>query len=175
MCIRDRVTPDWIETLLEFSQQPEIGAVGPKLLFPSGAIQHGGMAVADRVPIILFRWLPRDHPGYFGTLAVPCNRSALIGACLMTRRALFDELGGFDEAMPFIWHDLDYCFAVRARGLRVVFTPYAELYHFETASRPATFRSADTVAMARKWGAALESDPFYSRHFRQDRADCRVG
>ena len=168
------VTPDWIEALLEFSQQPEIGAVGPKLLYPSGAIQHGGMAVADRVPIILFRWSPRDHPGYFGSLAVPCNRSALIGACLMTRRELFSAVGGFDVTMPFIWHDLDYCFAVRARGLRVVFTPYAELYHFETSSRPPIFRSADTVRMARKWGDALARDPFYSRHFRQDRVDCRV-
>lgn len=168
------VTPDWIEALLEFSQQPAIGAVGPKLLFPSGAIQHGGMAVADRVPIILFRWSPRDHPGYFGNLAVPCNRSALIGACLMTRREAFEAAGGFDETMPVIWHDLDYCFSVRARGLRVVFTPYAELYHFETASRPSAFRSGETVAMARKWGAALARDPYHSRHFRQDRADCRI-
>ncbi|MGH7789135.1 MAG: glycosyltransferase family 2 protein, partial [Candidatus Binatia bacterium] len=169
------VTPDWIEALLEFSQQPEIGVTGPKLLFPSGAIQHAGMAVADRVPIILFRWSPRDHPGYFGNLAVACNYSALIGACLMTRRDVFEAVGGFDERMPFIWHDLDYCFQARARGLRVVFTPYAELYHFETASRPTTFRSVDTIHMARKWGDALERDPFYNRHLRQDRADFRVG
>lgn len=169
------VTPDWIEALLEFSQQPEIGAVGPKLLFPSGAIQHAGMAVADRVPIILFRWSPRDHPGYFGNLAVACNYSALIGACLMTRRDVFEAVGGFDERMPFLWHDLDYCFAARARGLRVVFTPYAELYHFETASRPTAFHAVDTVQMARKWGPALARDPYYNRHLRQDRADFRVG
>jgi GT2 family glycosyltransferase len=169
------ITPDWIEAMLEFSQQPEIGAVGAKLLFPSGVIQHAGMAVADRVPIILSRWAPRDSTGYFGNLAVPCNYSSLIGACLMTRRERFEAVGGFDERMPFLWHDLDYCFQVRARGARVVFTPYAELYHFETASRPAAFRAVETLVMARKWGDALQRDPYYSRHFRQDRADFRVG
>jgi O-antigen biosynthesis protein len=168
------LSPDWLESLLEFSQQPEIGAVGAKLLFPSGAIQHGGMAVADRLPVILHRWYPGTHPGYFGNLLVPCNLSSLIGACLMTRRALFTQLGGFDEGMPFLWHDLDYCFKVRARNLRVVLNPYAELYHFETASKPSTFRSLDTVRMASLWRDALDRDPFYNRNLRQDRADFRV-
>lgn len=168
------LAPDWLEAMLEFSQQPEIGAVGAKLLFPSGAIQHGGMAVADRLPVILHRWYPRSHPGYFGNLLVPCNRSSVLGACLMTRRDVFAQAGGFDKGMPFLWHDLDYCFKVRRGGLRVVFTPYAELYHFETASKPSTFRSLDTIRMARLWKDELGSDPFYNRHLRQDRADFRV-
>ena len=168
------LTPDWLEALLEYSQQAAVGASGAKLLFPSGAIQHGGMAVADRLPVILHRWYPRHHPGYFGSLLIPCNRSSLLGACLMTRRDVFSQVGGFDVGMPFLWHDLDYCFKVRRNGLRAVFTPYAELYHFETASKPSTFRSVDTVRMARLWKDALGRDPFYNRHLRQDRADFRV-
>jgi len=168
------LTPDWLEAMLEFSQQPEIGAVGAKLLFPSGAIQHGGMAVADRQPVLLHRWYPRSHPGYFGNLLVPINCSSLIGACLMTRRDVFAQAGGFDEGMPFLWHDLDYCFKVRRNRLRVILTPYAELYHFETASKPATFRSSDSVRMARVWKEELGRDPYYNRNLRQDRADFRV-
>lgn len=92
----------------------------------------------------------------------------------MTRTKVFAQIGGFDEAMPFLWHDLDYCFKVRARNLRVVFSPYAELYHFETASRSSAFRALETVHMARVWADQPERDPFYNRNLRQDRADFRV-
>ena len=105
------ITPDWLERLLEFSQQPAVGAVGAKLLFPSGRIQHAGVAVLDGRPRHPFYSHHGEHPGYFNNLLFPRNCIAVTGACLMTRADIFREVGGFDEALPLNYNDVDYCCA----------------------------------------------------------------
>lgn len=168
------LTPDWLERLLEFSQQPEIGAVGAKLLFPSGRLQHAGVAVLGGLPVHPFYGHRGDHPGYFQNLLIPRNVSAVTGACLMTRADLFRSMGGFDERFPLNYNDVDYCLRLIAGGRRVVCTPYARLYHHELGTRPAGVRRAEADAFRRRWGAAWAEDPFHNPNLAVDHLDCRI-
>ena len=109
------ITPDWLESLLEFSHQPEIGAVGPKLILSNGELQHAGVLVEDLTPRHAFYRFPTDHPGYFSSNLMHRNTSAVTGACLMTRADLFEALGGFCERLPLNYSDVDYCLRVQRR------------------------------------------------------------
>ena len=131
------ITPAWLERLLEFSQQPEIGAVGATLFFPGGQIQHAGVAILGGRPLHPFYAHRGDHPGYFNSLLAPRNCSAVTGACLMTRADVFRSVGGFDEGFPLNYNDVDYCLRLIAGGRRVVCTPHARLYHHELGTRRA--------------------------------------
>jgi GT2 family glycosyltransferase len=127
------VTPDWLEQMLAVAGRPEVGVVGATLLYPDGTLQHAGLSRrSDGV------W---DHP-YRGCLADSAEElrqvravPAVTGACLLIRRELFDELGGFDESLPLTHNDTDLCRRVRARGLLVALTPHARLMHYESLSR----------------------------------------
>src|SRR5262249_51775332 len=129
------ITPDWIESMLEFSQHPEIGAVGAKLLFPSGELQHAGVLGAGGAPRRAFYRFPGPHSGYFSNALVHRNCAAVTGACLMTRADLFRSLGGFPEQLALNYSDVDYCLRVLTRRRRVVYTPYAQLYHHESSTK----------------------------------------
>ncbi len=150
---------DWLEALLEYSQQPEIGAVGARLLFPDGRVQHAGVVVLDGDPLHQYYGEPRDSLGYFCGAVVPRNCTAVTGACLMTRRDVFHELGGFSEAFPLNYNDMDYCLRVRESGRRIVFTPYAELYHYEAASKAGIF-PPELDAFKARWREKLPRDPY---------------
>src|SRR5262249_30246175 len=126
--------PGWIEALLEFAQQKEIGAVGAKLLFPDGGLQHVGVTVLDGKPGHPFYGYPKQHTGYYCRNVLPHNCAAVTGACLMTRREVFHELGGFDESFPLNYNDVDYCLRLRQAGYRIVYTPHATLSHYEGAT-----------------------------------------
>jgi GT2 family glycosyltransferase len=168
------ITPDWLERLLEFSQQSAVGAVGAKLFFPSGRIQHAGVAVLDGRPRHPFYSHHGEHPGYFNNLLVPRNCSAVTGACLMTRADVFREGGGFDEALPLNYNDVDYCLRLVASGRRVVCTPYARLYHHELGTRPAEVRPEETAALQHRWGKAWANDPYYNPHLSPSHFDYRI-
>ncbi len=157
------ITPDWLERLLEFSQQPDVGAVGAKLLFPGGRLQHSGVAVLSGRPAHLFYAHGGDHAGYFNSLLVPRNVSAVTGACLMTRADVFRSVGGFDEGFPLNYNDVDYCLRVIAGGRRVVCTPHARLYHHELGTRPAGVRPEEADAFRRRWGGAWRRTRFTTR------------
>jgi GT2 family glycosyltransferase len=154
------VTPGWLEALLEFSQQDGIGAVGAKLLFPGGRLQHAGVTVIDGGPGHTYHRFPGGDPGYFLGNLVHRNCSAVTGACLLTRKDVFDELGGLDESFPLNYNDVDYCFRVLASGRRVVYTPYAQLYHYESLSRPKGYRPDELARFNARWAHVFPVDPY---------------
>jgi GT2 family glycosyltransferase len=122
---------------------------------------------------------PRSATGYMERLQIPHNCSAVTGACLMTRREVFEKAGGFDDGFVLAFNDVDLCLQIQALGYRVLWTPEAELYHFESKTRGyedspeklARFQREYRRFVA-KWGKLLEAgDPFYNPNFRLDRAD----
>jgi GT2 family glycosyltransferase/SAM-dependent methyltransferase len=167
------VAPDWLEALLEFSQQREIGAVGAKLLFPDGGLQHVGVTILDGKPGHPFYGYPAKHTGYFCRNVLPHNCAAVTGACLMTRRDVFEEAGGFDESFPLNYNDVDYCLRVRQLGYRVVFTPHATLHHHEAVSKAGVF-AEELDAFRARWDAA-GPDPYYNPNLNPETFDYRIG
>jgi hypothetical protein len=168
------ITPDWLEALLEWSQHPEIGAVGAHLLFPDGRLQHAGIALLDGIPRHPFYLHPGDHPGYFGSHRVPRNVCAVTGACLMTRTEAFRAVGGFDEGFPVNYNDVDFCLRQLEQGRRVVVTPYARLHHFESATQTGAAQEEVDTWLSR-WGRRGERDPYYNPNLSGRDLDCRLG
>ncbi len=156
---------DWLECMLEHAQRPEVGVVGPQLLYPDGKVQHAGMFLADGVARHAFRFSPSDEPGPFGLALTQRNVMAVTGACFMVRRNSFEELGGFDETHAVINNDLDYCLRTQRAGRSVIYTPHTTLIHHEMVSRA----KIGDVYNARKFTAAwrsvfLKGDPYFSPH-----------
>ncbi|MER3449352.1 MAG: glycosyl transferase family 2 [Chloroflexota bacterium] len=170
------VTPNWLEELLGFAERPWIGAVGAKLLLPDGRIQHGGVVLglsggADHA----FYGLPGDEPGYFGLAAVARNCSAVTAACLMTRRRVFEEVGGFDPNLDVAFNDVDLCLKMLAAGYRVVWTPFAVLYHYESSTRRKAHPVQNTTYFLKKWGDLIRrGDPYYNPNLALDRFDFSI-
>ena len=155
------ITPDWLQCLLEYSQQAEIGAVGAKLLFPDGRLQHAGVFILRGSPGHPYYGAPGDGPGYFHSNVVPRNYSAVTGACLMTRAEVFGAMGGFDETFFLNYNDVDYCLKVVRSGRRVVCTPFAQLLHHEAVSKPGVFGS-ELAQFKKRWPEWCEEDPYFS-------------
>lgn len=152
---------EWIRALLEFSQQPKIGAVGAKLYFPNGTIQHAGVIIPHGSPGHAHYKRDAGDYGYFSDLVLPRNYSAVTGACMMTRRQVFEEIGGFNKVFPLNYNDVEYCLQVRERGYRIVFTPYAELLHYESVSRDKGVRPEELQLLRDRWGDKIDHDPYY--------------
>lgn len=160
---------DWLDALLEHAGRPEVGAVGPLLLYPGGKVQHAGQFLAGSVGRHAFRFSPADEPGPFGLALTQRNVISVTGACLLTRRDLFERLGGFDEQHAVINNDLDYCLRVRAAGLAVIYTPHARLVHHEMASRAELADAFDTARFRSAWADLFATgDPYFSPHLAAD-------
>ncbi|MDX2243535.1 MAG: glycosyltransferase [Leptolyngbyaceae cyanobacterium bins.302] len=159
-------TPDWLESMLEFAQQQEIGAVGAKLFFANGTIQHIGVMVLSGNAGHAFHGADGDHPGYFLSNQVNRNYLAVTGACLMMRREVFLELGAMDETFPLNYNDVDLCLKAHQAGYRNVVTPYAQLTHYESASRKPGLRPKEWEHLNSKWKNYFEKlsyfDPYYN-------------
>lgn len=170
------ISSEWLTAMLEHSQQPEVGAVGAKLLFPDGRLQHIGIVLGVcGVAAHAYHMQPGSSSGYAGSALVTRNYSAVTGACLMTRRAIFDEVGGFNERLAIDFNDVDYCLRVRCAGYRIVYTPYAQLYHLESGSHGARLQApAEVDEMRRTWGDILERDPYYNPNLTKDFPDYRL-
>ena len=169
------ISPDWIEAMLEHAQRPEVGAVGAKLLFPVRTVQHAGVVLGmGGVAGHAFVGLPADHAGYFGLPLVVRDCSAVTGACMMVRKDLFRQTGGFDESLRVAFNDVDFCLRLRARGLSIVVTPHALLYHQQSASRRALHPREDVLIMSNRWGKELQRDPFYNPNLSLKHADYRL-
>jgi GT2 family glycosyltransferase len=169
------INSDWLTAMLEYCQLPEIGAVGAKLYYPSGLIQHGGIilgigGVADNSQ----RRLPRSSPGYHSSLVAVRNYSAVTAACMMVRREVFDQVRGFNEDLAVAFNDVDFCLRLRKAGLRVVWTPYAELCHYESASRGYEIDFEEIAFMRRHWPVELARDPYYNPNLSLTSADFRL-
>lgn len=169
---------DWMTAMLEYSQDPSIGAVGAQLLYPDGRLQHVGMLLGVGVNGIAahaYHQHPGTMAGYFGSVIGPRNYSAVTGACLMSRRSVFLEVGGFDEIFPVDFNDVDYCLRVGRAGYRIVYTPYARLFHHESASFGARQQDrAGIEEMKRRWHKEIEGDPYYNPNLTREFPDYRL-
>jgi GT2 family glycosyltransferase len=176
----EAINPDWLEAMVTQAAQPGVGAVGAKLYYADDTIQHAGIVVGmGGVAGHSHLFYPRHAAGYMQRLRITQNVAAVTGACLLMPRAVFAEVGGFDEGFVLAFNDVDLCLAVLKAGYRVVWTPDAELYHLEsktrgyedTAEKQARFRREYDLFHL-KWSAFLKAgDPYYSPHFRLDRPD----
>jgi len=130
------INRDWLECLLEYAVRPEVGGVGAKLYYPNGTIQHGGVVVGlGGIAGHSGVFLDSQNPGYLGRLLMAQNLSAVTAACLMTPRRAFEEVGGLDERFVLAFNDIDFCLKLRRHDYLIVWTPHAELYHFESLTR----------------------------------------
>ena len=168
---------EWLTLMAEHVQQPEVGAVGPKLLYPDDTVQHAGIVMGvGGIAEHAFRGLPADVPGVCRQLQTTRNYSAVTGACLLTRREVFDEVGGFDEEqLPVTFSDVDLCLKMRRVGYRVVYVPYAKLYHHESGTRRPAVEPLETEVMRERWADVLERDPYYNPNLSRERADFSLG
>lgn len=176
------ITVNWMEELLMYAQREDVGAVGAKLYYGNKTIQHAGVVLglgAHRTAGHSHYGQHRENLGYMGRLCFAQNVSAVTGACLLVKKKLFEEAGGLDESFAISLNDVDFCLKLREKGLLNVFTPFAELYHFESISRglddqgeKAVRYNEESERFRRKWKAVLEKgDPYYNPNFSLDRSD----
>jgi GT2 family glycosyltransferase len=167
------INPEWLEEMVSQVLQPGIGAVGPRLLYPDGRIQQAGVILGaglHGVAEVAHRGLPKDDEGYFGRAALAQELSAVGAACMLVRRGVYLEVGGFDEEnLKIAFNDIDFCLKLLQRGARIVYTPYAELYHHEHASRGSEYTAANEQRFTReiefmkeKWKETLLTDRNYN-------------
>lgn len=162
---------DWLDQMVSFAQRKFTGAVGVKLLFPNDTIQHAGVILGlGGAAGHIFPRVHRSQTGYFNYLVSLNNYSSLTGACLMCRREVFEEVGGFDETLAVEYNDIDLCLKIMTKGYYNVYVPDVVLYHYESASRGHPFHSKAAFAQHEidikkfrdKWLRYIENDPFYS-------------
>ena len=168
------ISPDWIESMLEFCQQPDIGVVGAKLLYPNKTIQHAGVVLglgSVQVAGHVLLGQPPETRHCFGMSCNIRNYSAVTAACMMVGRETFERVGGFDERLAAAYNDVDICLRVRKLGLRIVWTPFAQLYHCESASRGQGINSGEVRFMQQRWGQLLVNDPYYNPNLSLRRTD----
>jgi GT2 family glycosyltransferase len=168
---------DWLTIMAEHVQRPEVGAVGPRLLYPDDTVQHGGIVVGiGGIAEHAFRGFPAEAPGVCRQLQVTRNYSAVTGACLLTRRDVFNKVRGFDEErLPVTFSDVDLCLKIRRAGYLIVYTPFAKLYHHESGTRRRTVEPLETEVMRERWPGVLDYDPYYNPNLSRERADFSLG
>jgi len=182
------IGPDWLDEMVAQAIRPNVGAVGAKLYYPDRTLQHAGVVlgvgdVAERVAGHLYAGAGSNHPGYQGHLALPRNVSAVTAACLAIRREVYQSVGGMDaERLAVAFNDVDLCLKVRAAGYDIVWTPHAELFHHESASRGSDLApekvarfQREVRVMRERWGPVLDSDPFYGPVFDKRFTNYRLG
>ena len=176
------ITVNWMEELLMYAQREDVGAAGAKLYYGNKTIQHAGVVLqlgAHRTAGHSHYGQSRENLGYMGRLCYAQNVSAVTGACLLVKKSLFEEVGGLDESFAISLNDIDFCLKLREKGLLNVFTPFAELYHYESVSRglddsgeKAERYNRESAHFREKWKTVLEKgDPYYNPNFSLDRSD----
>ena len=170
------ITVNWMEELLMYAQREDVGAAGAKLYYGNKTIQHAGVVLqlgAHRTAGHSHYGQSRENLGYMGRLCYAQNVSAVTGACLLVKKSLFEEVGGLDESFAISLNDVDFCLKLREKGLLNVFTPFAELYHYESVSRglddsgeKAERYNRESAHFREKWKTVLEKgDPYYNPNF----------
>lgn len=177
------LTPDWMEEMLQNCQQENVAAVGAKLYYPDDTIQHAGvvLGLGGIAGHIMCR-ASKGDPGYFGRMISVQEISAVTAACMMVKKSDFDAVGGLDETFQVAFNDIDLCMKFRAAGKKIIFTPYAELYHYESKSRgledtpEKQFRfDKEVKRFQEKWAQQLEmGDPYYSPNLSVTEGDCSL-
>ncbi len=176
------ITVNWIEELLMYAQRKDVGAVGGKLFYGNKTIQHAGVVIglgAHRTAGHTHYGQSRENLGYMGRLCYTQNATAVTGACLMVKKALYEKVGGLDIGFAVSLNDVDFCLKLRREGYLNVFTPFAELFHFESISRglddsgeKAQRYNKESEVFREKWKEELtKGDPYYNPNFSLDRSD----
>lgn len=179
------ITPTWIEDMLMFAQRDDVGAVGAKLLYPDGSIQHAGVVLqlgAHRTAGHIFAAFPNMAVGYMGKLCYPQEMSAVTGACLMVNREKYKKVGGLDESFEVCLNDVDLCIKLQENGYHNIFSPYAELVHYESQSRGLDESEEkkkryndESNRFKEKWKTVLENgDPYFNPNISLDHTDYTV-
>ena len=176
------ITVNWMEEMLMYAQREDVGAVGAKLYYGDKTIQHAGVVIglgAHRTAGHTHYKQHRENLGYMGRLCYAQDVTAVTGACLLVKKSLFEKVGGLDESFAISLNDVDFCLKLRKLGLLNVFTPFAELYHFESISRglddqgeKAERYNRESAHFRDKWKKELhQGDPYYNPNFSLDRSD----
>jgi GT2 family glycosyltransferase len=167
------VTPDWLQYLLYYAEQPDVGAAGPLLLYPDRTVQHAGVALGMRgTADHVMRGFPATVEGYAGSLSCAREVSAVTAACMMISRQGFEEVGKFNELFSTLYQDVDLCLRLRQRLRRIIYTPEAVLIHHESASRKSYYDMVDRMFLLDQWDSLIEKgDPYYNRNFDLERGD----
>jgi len=172
------LAPEWLDELLGYGRLPGVGAVGAKLLYPDGRIQHAGVVLGIH-GLTGHAFQPRqdsDSPlEYHAYAHVARNYLAVTAACMLSRKAVFREVGGLNaKDLRVAWNDVDYCLRLRELGYRVVFTPHALLHHLESQSRGDDKNENEIRYMTAHWMKYIENDPFYSPNLSRRDSEFRV-
>lgn len=164
------ITPEWIERLVMYSGLDGVGAVGARLLWEDGRLQHSGIRFENGLPGHLYRGFSGEYDGHGNAARVAANCLAVTGACLMTPREAFEQVGGFSTTLPLNYNDMDFCLKQRAAGRRVVFDPDTVLYHFESSSRSMEVEQWEKETLAERWMRLTATDPYANPKLRRNGA-----
>lgn len=174
------INENWLEEMLMYSQREDVGAVGAKLYYPNNTIQHAGLGIGIlTLAGHYFRNFDRNATGYMGNLFYARNVSGVTAACVMMKKTIFSEIDGFDETFEVAFNDVDLCMRIRKSGYLIVWTPYAEAYHYESISRGAEDTpekqerfKGEVTRFQMRWRKELdEGDPYYNANLTLDRED----
>lgn len=174
------ISPDWIQEMLMYSQRSDVGAVGAKLYYPDSTIQHAGVGIGLLTLAGHYhKGLSRYHRGYMGRLLYAQNVSAVTAACMMIRRDVWDKVEGLDETFEVAFNDVDLCMRIRKAGYLIIWTPFSELYHFESKSRGTDEEpekqkrlQAEARRFRQRWEKELaDGDPYYNPNLPLGRED----
>lgn len=169
------ISPEWMTAMLEVCHLAGVGVAGAKLYYPGETIQHAGVVLGiGQVAGHSHKHFPGRSRGYFDSLSCIRNYSAVSAACMMVRREAFDSVGGFDESLKVAFNDVDLCLRLRGQGLRVAWTPYAELVHHESATRGFALDQQEVELMKKRWGTILAEDPYYNRNLTRARENFAI-
>lgn len=162
--------------MLMFSQREDVGAVGAKLYYPDDTIQHAGVLLGKKgISMHIFHAVKKSDGGYLGMLSYAREISAVTGACMMIPKHVFEEVGGLDPLFAAAFNDIDLCMRIRKSGYKIIWTPYAEIYHYESKSRgyedtpekQERFKK-EVNLFKERWGSELKKgDPFYNPNLLQ--------
>jgi GT2 family glycosyltransferase len=153
------ITPEWIEEMLGFLQDDDVAMVGPLLLLEDGRIQSAGHSYAVHHHNY-GNHMPGNSVGPFGMLKVAHEVSGVTGACALIRRTAYFDVGGFSTVFPSSFNDVDFGYKLLDRGYRVIWTPHARLFHFESASRSRSVTETETAALRSRWGSRFNRDEY---------------
>jgi glycosyltransferase involved in cell wall biosynthesis len=181
------IAPEWLSEMVSHTLRKDVGVVGAKLYYPDNSIQHAGVvlgigATSEPVAGHMFLEYSRHDRGYFDRAVLTQNLAAVTAACFLVRKEVFEEVGGLNEKdLTVAFNDVDFCLKVLHAGYRNLWTPYAELYHHESASRgkedtpekQARF-AKETRYMRETWKDIIDEDPYYNRNLDNDRADYKL-
>jgi GT2 family glycosyltransferase len=178
----EAVSEEWLTEMAAQALRPRIGAVGVKLLYPDDTVQHAGVVLGiGGIAGHSHKYSGNDRPGYFDRLRITANCAAVTGACLMVKKARFQEVGGFDEALSVAFNDVDFCIRLLKAGYYNLCLSHLTLYHHEsqtrgpedTVEKQIRFRG-EIDLMKERWGNLLKNDPFYSPHLTRECEDFSI-